>query len=59
MPALDELSYPIGRFSPPAASLHGIRTAHIETLPACTASALLTLKPCASSLNACVLSPRA
>jgi hypothetical protein len=32
MTDLDELSYPIGRFSPPAASLHGIRAAHIETL---------------------------
>ena len=32
MTDLDELSYPIGRFSPPAASLPGIRAAHIETL---------------------------
>lgn len=27
-----DLRYPIGRFSPPAASLPGIRAAHIETL---------------------------
>lgn len=32
MTDLDELRYPIGRFSPPAASLPGIRAAHIETL---------------------------
>jgi uncharacterized damage-inducible protein DinB len=28
----DDLRYPIGRFSPPASSLAGIRTANIETL---------------------------
>jgi uncharacterized damage-inducible protein DinB len=28
----DDLRYPIGRFAPPAASLPGIRAAHIETL---------------------------
>jgi len=32
MTDLDELSYPIGRFSPPAASLPASRAAHIETL---------------------------
>lgn len=29
---LDDLRYPIGRFSPPASSLAGIRAAHIQTL---------------------------
>ena len=29
---LDDLRFPIGRFSPPAASLPGIRAAHIQTL---------------------------
>ena len=28
----DDLRYPIGRFSPPAATMPGIRAAHIETL---------------------------
>ena len=32
MTELDDLRYPIGRFSPPAASLPGIRAAHIQTL---------------------------
>jgi hypothetical protein len=32
MKELDDLRYPIGRFSPPAASLPGIRAAHIQTL---------------------------
>jgi hypothetical protein len=29
---LDNLRYPIGRFSPPASSVAGIRTAHIQTV---------------------------
>jgi uncharacterized damage-inducible protein DinB len=32
MAALDDLRYPVGPFRPPAASLPGIRAAHIETL---------------------------
>jgi uncharacterized damage-inducible protein DinB len=32
MTDLDSLRYPIGRFAPPAASVAGIRAAHIETL---------------------------
>jgi uncharacterized damage-inducible protein DinB len=32
MEDLDDLRYPIGRFSPPASSLPGIRFAHIQTL---------------------------
>jgi hypothetical protein len=32
MTDLDVLRYPIGRFSPPAGSLPGIRAAQIETL---------------------------
>jgi uncharacterized damage-inducible protein DinB len=32
MSELDDLRYPIGRFSAPASSLAGVRTAHIETL---------------------------
>ena len=32
MTDLDDLRFPIGRFSPPASSLPGIRAAHIETL---------------------------
>ena len=28
----DDLRYPVGRFRPPAASMPGIRAAHIETL---------------------------
>ena len=32
MTGLDDLRYPMGRFSPPAASLPGIRAAHIQTL---------------------------
>jgi hypothetical protein len=32
MTDLDELKFPIGRFSPPASSLAGIRAAHIQTL---------------------------
>jgi uncharacterized damage-inducible protein DinB len=32
MTVLDDLRYPIGRFSPPAASLPGIRAAQIHTL---------------------------
>jgi uncharacterized damage-inducible protein DinB len=32
MKELDDLRYPIGRFSPPASSLPGIRAAHIQTL---------------------------
>ncbi len=32
MTNLDDLRYPIGRFQPPAASLPGVRAAHIETL---------------------------
>ena len=32
MADLDDLRYPIGRFAPPAASLPGIRAAHIQTL---------------------------
>ena len=32
MTDLDDLRYPIGRFSPPAASLPGIRAAQIQTL---------------------------
>ena len=30
--ALDDLRYPIGRFSPPASTMAGIRSAHIATL---------------------------
>jgi len=29
---LDDLRYPVGRFSPPASTLPGIRAAHIQTL---------------------------
>ena len=29
---LDDLRYPIGRFSPPASSLPGVRAAHIQTV---------------------------
>jgi uncharacterized damage-inducible protein DinB len=32
MTELDELRYPIGHFAPPATSLPGIRTAHMQTL---------------------------
>jgi hypothetical protein len=32
MTELDELRYPIGHFAPPASSLPGIRTAHMQTL---------------------------
>jgi uncharacterized damage-inducible protein DinB len=32
MSELDDLRYPIGRFSPPATSMPGIRAAHIQTL---------------------------
>lgn len=32
MTDLDDLRYPIGRFSPPASSMAGIRTANIQTL---------------------------
>jgi uncharacterized damage-inducible protein DinB len=32
MTELDDLRYPIGRFSPPASSMAGIRTANIQTL---------------------------
>uniref|UniRef100_E6PYU5 Metal-dependent hydrolase n=1 Tax=mine drainage metagenome TaxID=410659 RepID=E6PYU5_9ZZZZ len=32
MTALDDLKYPIGRFSQPASSMAGIRAAHIQTL---------------------------
>jgi uncharacterized damage-inducible protein DinB len=32
MTDLDEFRYPIGRFSPPASSMAGIRMAHIQTL---------------------------
>ena len=32
MPELDDLRYPVGRFSPPASSMPGVRTAHIQTL---------------------------
>jgi uncharacterized damage-inducible protein DinB len=32
MTEVDDLRYPIGRLAPPAASLPGIRAAHIETL---------------------------
>jgi len=32
MPALDDLRYPIGRFSPPASSMPEVRAAHIQTL---------------------------
>jgi len=32
MPVLDDLRYPIGRFSPPASSVPGDRAAHIQTL---------------------------
>jgi uncharacterized damage-inducible protein DinB len=32
MADLDDLRYPIGRFSPPASSIPGIRAAHIQTL---------------------------
>ena len=32
MTDVDDLRYPIGRFSPPASSLPGIRAAHIQTL---------------------------
>ena len=28
----DDFRYPVGRFRPPAASMPGIRAAHIETL---------------------------
>ena len=32
MTEVDDLRYPIGRFTPPAASVPGIRAAHIQTL---------------------------
>jgi DinB superfamily len=32
LPDLDDLRFPIGRFSPPASSMSGIRSAHIQTL---------------------------
>jgi uncharacterized damage-inducible protein DinB len=32
MTDLDDLRYPVGRFSPPASTLPGIRAAHIQTL---------------------------
>jgi len=32
MSELDDVRFPIGRFSPPASSMPGIRTAHIQTL---------------------------
>ena len=32
MTDLDDLRYPIGRFSPPASSVAGIRAAHIQTV---------------------------
>jgi hypothetical protein len=32
MTELDDLRFPIGRFSPPASSMAGVRAAHIETL---------------------------
>ena len=32
MPVLDDLRYPIGRFSPPASSLPGVRSANMQTL---------------------------
>jgi uncharacterized damage-inducible protein DinB len=32
MTDLDDLRYPVGRFSPPATSLAGIRAAHIQTV---------------------------
>jgi hypothetical protein len=32
MTELDELRYPIGRFIPPAASLPGVRAAHMQTM---------------------------
>ena len=32
MTDLDDLRYPIGRFSPPASSMAGVRAAHIHTL---------------------------
>jgi hypothetical protein len=32
MTELDDLRYPIGHFAPPASSLPGIRTAHMQTL---------------------------
>jgi hypothetical protein len=32
MPDLDDLRFPIGKFSPPASSMPGVRAAHIETL---------------------------
>jgi uncharacterized damage-inducible protein DinB len=32
MTDLDDLRFPIGRFSPPASSLPGVRAAHIQTL---------------------------
>jgi hypothetical protein len=32
MPELDDLRYPIGRFTPPASSMAGVRAAHIQTL---------------------------
>ena len=32
MPELDDLRYPVGRFSPPASSMPGVRAAHIQTL---------------------------
>ncbi len=34
MPELDDLRYPIGRFSAPASSIAGIRAAHVQTLRA-------------------------
>jgi uncharacterized damage-inducible protein DinB len=32
LPDLEDLRFPIGRFSPPASSMPGIRSAHIQTL---------------------------
>jgi len=32
MPDLDDIRFPIGRFSPPASSMAGVRAAHIQTL---------------------------
>lgn len=32
MPELDDLRFPIGRFSPPASSMPGVRAAHVQTL---------------------------
>ena len=32
MTDLEDLKYPIGRFSPPASSMAGVRSAHIQTL---------------------------